>query len=106
MSDSEIALLDKCDLPVCKAVRGTDVLISVDGGKSVWCLEHVGDDWLPVLQHGRLSGCAACGNGCVTWFADICLHERCRRLYLMGRPPEVTAEAVKHGAYGRRARSA
>lgn len=106
----EPTLLDHCDVPWCKAVSGADVLVSADGARSVWCLDHLLDDWLPVLSSGRLGGCMHCQTMCSTWAEAGCLHERCRRNWTMGRPPDVPAAAgaavKKHGAYGRREGSA
>jgi hypothetical protein len=103
---SETVLLDHCDLPSCEAVSGADVLISADGGLSVWCLDHLLDDWLPVLTTGVLGGCIHCHTMCLTWAEAGCLHDRCRRGWAMGRPPETGSAVNKHGAYGRRDRSA
>lgn len=102
---TDTLLLDHCDVPWCDVVSKDGVLISADGGVSVWCPDHIVDDWLPELTFGRLGGCMQCHSGCITWSEAGCLHERCRRAWALGRPPEGGA-AVKHGAYGRRSRSA
>jgi len=75
----------------------SDVVISMDGRRTAWCLDH-GDDMLPVVMPGLLGGCVLCGLACTTWtHNEVCLHEDCRRERALRQIPRHLA-----GAYARR----
>ena len=85
----------ECDWPTCET---TDPLLSLDGARSWWCVEHVLDDCLPgPIVSGPVGYCARCSLHTVEWLGQTPMHRWCLRDWTMGK---VTLD--RRGAYARR----
>lgn len=105
-----------CAWPGCDATTDTTLLVDPafdSGAGALWCFDHALDDFLPELAPGVSNFCDICRAPSVLWLGTgrhaVCLHERCRRAFLIApdRDPVIEVapppEVPLRGAYARRA---
>lgn len=80
-----LVTLTGCDWHDCDH---DDILLEEEFG--VFCICHAGDDMLPELHSGVMTGCAHCGANTVWHTAEgLGLHDRCRKRWAANGRPDV-----------------